>query len=131
MATRGTAAEFVELLSQATPLAVLILANKRCSNIVDRNIALAAEGLDYSQALLNVIGNKSSINPVMNAVADAFNRRKFAGTFRYGGQSVELDTLLHESSSVPEDSDNKVAQREYTKSRTGNWGSNQLCFLFQ
>ena len=131
MATRGTAGEFVRFLSQATSMGVLKLINKKQADMVARSLSLAAEGLDYSQAVLNVIGSKASVNPVMNAIVDAFNRRRFAGTFRYGGQSVELDTLLNERAMFPEDSDTRVAQRESTQAGRGSTGSDQICFLFQ
>ena len=62
MATRGTAGEFVRFLSQATSIGVLKLINKKQADMVARSLSLAAEGLDYSQALLNVIGNKASVS---------------------------------------------------------------------
>ena len=48
MATRGTAGEFVRFLSQATPLSVLKVINKKQADAVARSLSLAAEGLDYS-----------------------------------------------------------------------------------
>ena len=55
----------------------------------------AVDSLEYTQDLLNIIGHNTAVNPVMNAVCDAFNRRRFSGSFRVGNQGAELDTLLN------------------------------------
>ena len=78
-----------------------------------------------------MIGKKASINPVMNAVADAFSRRRFAGRFRYGSQSVELDTLLNESTTFSEDNDEKVAKCKNKRPKSSSKNASDICFLFQ
>ena len=65
-----------------------------------------ADDLDYLQTLVTSLGKKTEINPSVNAVIDAHNRRRFRGRFKTQGQSVELDTLLHkDTKEVPDDSD--------------------------
>ena len=97
MARRGSAAELIQVLRQAPPASLLNLVNSKCGQIVTRSLARAAESLDYTQSVLNVLGTKPSINPVTNAVSEAFLRRRFAGSFNSGNHSVELDTLLNET----------------------------------
>ena len=69
-----------------------------------------ADDLDYLQTLVTSLGKKIEINPSVNAVIDAHNRRRFKGRFKTEGQSVELDTLLHQDTKeVPDD---KFIQRK-------------------
>ena len=46
----------------------------------------------------------------MNAVVEAFMRKRFTGRFKRGGQSVELDTLLHSNSRTTYDADEEVGK---------------------
>ena len=84
------------------------------------------ESLEFTQALLNLSGEKSSLNPVMNAVADAFFRRRFSGLFQSGYLSVELDTLLNAPSANYLDDDIKVNQSRNQQGKKG-----RLCYLVQ
>ena len=77
------------------------------------------------------MGNKPSITPVTDAVSDAFLRRRFAGSFRSGSHSVELDTLLNETNAFREDDDMKVSQRGGISTRRSKRTTGQVCFLFQ
>ena len=87
------------------------------------------ESLDFTQALLNLVGEKSAVNPVMNAVVDAFIRRRFTGRFRSGNQSIELDTLLNASTKGSWDDDENTKQVRVTNSQSTVGG--RLCYLFQ
>ena len=51
------------------------------------------------------LGKRPEINPSVNAVIDAHNRRRFRGRFKTENQSVELDTLLHQDTKGAGDND--------------------------
>ena len=74
--------------------------------------------LDYLQQLTTSLGKRTELNPSLNAVIEAFNRRRFYGRYKKDGQSVELDTLLHQRSKGDNDED------ESSK-------DNRVCFNFQ
>ena len=84
-----------------------------------------ADDLDYVQELLTSLGERTELNPSMNAVVEAFMRKRFTGRFKRAGQSVELDTLLHSSSKTVNDTDEEVR-----KKRT-EFKSTSLCYSFQ
>ena len=65
----------------------------------------------------------------MNAVADAFNRRRLTRRFKQGGQSVELDTLLNENTKGLKDDDDYVKPKDPPLGRTLTVP--RPCFLFQ
>ena len=46
LATRGTAGEFIKVLRQASPIAVLRMVNMDCCNAITRRLAVAADCLD-------------------------------------------------------------------------------------
>ena len=93
----------------------------------------AKDSLEYTQELLNLLGDKPELNPVMNAVCDAFNRRRFSGSFKLGNQGPELDTLLNSATKGPNDEDEKVAQKESESRQGSRIGKKkpQVCYLFQ
>ena len=84
-----------------------------------------AVDLDYVQELITSLGKRTELNPSMNAVVEAFMRKRFTGRFKRGEQSVELDTLLHSSSRTTYDADEEVG-----KKRT-DFKSSSLCHFFQ
>ena len=128
MADRGSAKQFVQMLRQASPLDVLKLIDFGCFLRVSRGLDQVAECLDYTQRLVNIVGDKSALNPVMSAVSEAFTRRRISG--RFENQSVKIDTLLHVSTKGRNDDDAKVAQSSSNKvDRKEN--ADQICFLFQ
>ena len=90
--------------------------------------------MEYTQELLNILGDKSDVNPVMNAVCDAFTRRRFSGSFRLGNQGAELDTLLNAATRGPNDDDEKAAGYSGRTPRQGlkpGEKKTQVCYLFQ
>ena len=117
MADRGSAKQFIKMLGQAAPLDVLKLIDPESFLKVSRGIAQVAECLDYTQRLVNIVGDKTALNPVMNAVAEAFSRRRVSGCF--GNQSVKIDTLLNASTKGRNDNDEKVA-RDDSREIDGN-----------
>ena len=100
LATRGTAGEFIKAIGKMSPLGILRMTDKKRWEVLSEKLLQHGDDLDYVQTLLNVLGDRTDINPAMNAVVDAFNRRRFTGRFKMANQSVELDTLLNESNWV-------------------------------
>ena len=128
MADRGSAKQFIHMLKQAAPLDVLRLIDPKSFLKVSRGIAQVTECLDYTQRLLNIIGDKTALNPVMNVVSEAFSRRRVSGCF--GNQSVKIDTLLNASTKGRNDNDERVA-RDDSSETDGSNNKLQVCFLFQ
>ena len=79
--------------------------DKEKSTHIVEGLLQNADDMDYLQSLITCIGKESSINPTMNAVADAFARRRISGRFKSGTQSVGLDILLRNSTKGPKDDD--------------------------
>ena len=90
----------------------------------------AVDSLEYTQDLLNIIGHNTAVNPVMNAVCDVFNRRRFSGSFRLGNQGAELDTLLNAATKVFNDDDENLLPSARRKGSAGI-KKNQVCYLYQ
>ena len=95
----GTAAHFTKALAQAPIMEVIKSANK------EKGEKLAKVLLQHAQDLLNSIGKKTALNPSLNAVIQAYSRRRFDGLFKKEGQGVELDTLLQQHTETKKDSD--------------------------
>ena len=70
------------------------------------------------------MGREASLNPTLNAVVEAFNRRRFYNRFKTSGKNVELDILLNQSSQNSKDDDELCIQR-------ASRNSTRLCFAFQ
>ena len=100
---------------------------------IDRALRQANDSLEYTQELLNLLGDKSEVNPVMNAVCDAFTRRRFSGSLRVGNQGVELDTLLNAATKGPNDDDARLTRKERASGQGFKPAEKklQVCFLFQ
>ena len=129
MDTVGTAAQFIKMLSKASPSGVWKLVNNQVWKTIAKRLEQMEESLDFTQALLNLVGEKSAVNPVMNAVVDAFIRRRFTGRFRSGNQSIELDTLLNASTKGSLDDDENTKNVRVTNSQSKIGG--RICYLFQ
>ena len=81
MATKGTAKQFMPMLSKASPLAVLRLIINGSEANIKRGLSQVAECLNHTQHVVNSVGDKPRLNPVMNAVSVAFKRRRLVGSF--------------------------------------------------
>ena len=66
------------------------------------------------------INEEPAINPSMNALNDAFNRRRFAGRFKAPGQGIEMDTHLYQVSKGALDDDDTGTKK----------GVSGQCFFF-
>ena len=65
----------------------------------------------------------------MQAVHDAYSRRRLSGRFKNSGQNIELDTLLHQEAKGLGD-DDAVAQRTEQRKVT-NEGPGPPCYSYQ
>ena len=132
LATVGTAGQFIKALGKMSPLNVLRLINKTNEEALTASLLQHADDLDYIQNLLNVIGSEPGVNPAMNAVSDAFSRRRFSGRFKTGDQNVKLDALLNSRSKVPTDDDEVAGHKTQRGARRqSDTTSDRTCFLFQ
>ena len=123
---RGTAAQFVKFLSQAPMLEVMELISKEKKEQVTEKLLQHADDLDYLQTLVTSLGREPALNPSMNAVEEAYARRRFTGRFKTTGQSVRLDTLLYKSTRGTADDDEATSVKG--KPRQPSY---RLCFKFQ
>ena len=123
--TLGTAAEFQKALGLAPPLDVIKFVNKYAFEKISESLLQHADDLDYLQELVTSLGEKTELNPSMNAVVEAFMRKRFTGRFKREGQSVELDTLLHSSSKTAQDADEEVFRKQT------DFRSSSSCHYFQ
>ena len=94
----------------------------------------AAE-LDFVQAVIDLVSTNDSLNPSMNAVAEAFRRRLLSGRFSTADHSIKVDALLFAGTKDVNDSDcqtSEVKDRQAKGLRGGNQSTNRLvCFDFQ
>ena len=122
----GSATHFSQALGQAPIMDVINYVNKEKGEKIAKILLQHADDLDYLQDLINSICKKGSLNPSLNAVIQAFSRRRFKGLFKSEGQSVELDTLLYQGTKSEKDDEAPVVQ----KTKTPN-SSPRLCYRFQ
>ena len=120
----GTTLYFKKTLQEAPLIEVLeFLDNDRSTELKER-LLQQADDLNYLQELISALGKEASLNPPLNAVIEAFNRRRFYNRFKTSGKSVELDILLNQSTQGTKDDDELCVQ---STTRT----SPRLCFSFQ
>ena len=132
LAAVGTAGQFIKALGKMSPLNVLRLIEKTNEKSLTDALLQHADDLDYVQNLLNLIGSETGVNPAMNAVSEAFCRRRFTGRFKTGDQNVKLDALLNSGSKVTTDDDEAVRQRTRKGSQIqSNASSTKTCFRYQ
>ena len=99
----GTAAQFSKALAQAPIMEGVKFASKEQEEKLTKVLLQHADDLDYLQDLISSIGKRTALNPSLNAVVQAFSRRRFGGLFKKEGQSVELDTLLQQHTITKKD----------------------------
>ena len=77
-------AETLKILSSLPPLSVLkLLGQARAPELASLSATVASE-LDFVQSTVDLVAAKDSLNPSMNAVAEAFKRRHLTGRFAAG-----------------------------------------------
>ena len=124
-----TVAQMLKILSDAPPLAVLTLINKKFGNWVSNNLLQQSNDLDFVQNVITAIGNYAEINPTMHAVLQGFNRRRHVGRFKVGSQDIEMDRLRFSHKASGKDSD--VKQERTSKTTKSGGGSSPMCHFFQ
>ena len=124
-----TVAQVLKILSEAPPLAVLMLINKKFGNWVSNNLLQQGNDLDFVQNVVTAIGNYAEINPTMHSVLQGFNRRRHGGRFKEGSQDIEMDRLRFSHKASEEDSD--VKQEKASKTAKIGGGSSPICHFFQ
>ena len=125
--TVGSVTQLKKALSKAPLFQVLEIANKSKLSEVLKGFSQHTEDLDYLQSLINSIGKHSALNPSLNAVCDAFIRRRFRGCFKTLAQGVELDTLLNQATKSSNDDDALWTKVDSNQT----YQSNRKCWLFQ
>ena len=73
----GTAAQFSKALAQAPIMEGVKFASKEQEEKLTKVLLQHADDLDYLQDLISSIGKKTALNPSLNAVVQAFSRRRF------------------------------------------------------
>ena len=132
---RYSIAETLKLLAQAPPLSVLKLMNKVNANGICSLAAKVAAELDFVQESVDLVATKDSLNPSMNAIAEAFRRRHFSGRFVAVNHNVKLDSLVYADTSSANDFDHcasdiqKLAKEKVKPSQGG--AQKMACFYFQ
>ena len=83
--TRGTTAQFLKALREAPLLQILERINPDRYKKLREGVLQQADDLDFLQTVVTSVHETPALNPTMNAITDAFNRRRFAGRFRTAG----------------------------------------------
>ena len=92
--SRGTAAQFKTALSKAPILRMIEYFDEEKYRDLKECLLQQADDLDFLQGLVNTAIKEPSLNPAMNALNDAFGRRRFSKRFKTEGRSLELDALI-------------------------------------
>ena len=88
-------AETLKILSSLPPLSVLKLLDRaRAAELASLSATVASE-LDFVQSTVDLVAAKDSLNPSMNAVAEAFKRRHLTGRFSAGEHNIKVDSLVY------------------------------------
>ena len=127
--TWGTAAQFMKAMAKAPVLQILQKINIDKHRELREGLLQQADDLDFLQTLVTSVHDDPAINPTLNALTDAFNRRRFAGRFKTPGQGIEMDTLRYQASKGAKDDDDTDMKKEAKVQRDTN--DTQCCFAFQ
>ena len=61
--------------------------------------------LDFVQETVDLVANRDSLNPFLNAVAEVFRRRRSSGRYATGNHNIKLDSLMYADTSFAKDFD--------------------------
>ena len=135
--TRGTTAQFLKALREAPLLQILERINPDRYKKLREGLLQQADDLDFLQTVVTSVHDAPALNPTMNAITDAFNRRRFVGRFRTAGRGIEMDTLLYQSTKGVKDDDdvtslvgNTARPSQRTRYQTGG-KPQHCCYAFQ
>ena len=85
---RGLTEECRKVLAAAAPLEVLkAIKSPQVDRLIER-VLRHADDLDFLQTLITSLGNRSEVNPSLNAIHEAYNRRRFSDRFKSQGQNI-------------------------------------------
>ena len=93
--TRGTAAQFLKALAKIPVMDVIRLMDKQKANEIANSFLRQAEDLDFVQDMLSACAKYEDLNPLLNALLDAFGRRRKSRRFKEGPHCLDLDRLRH------------------------------------
>lgn len=125
---RLTVAEVLKALSEATPFTVMKLLNgEKGDHLVSKLGQLLAE-LDFAQSVSDLVAVRDSLNPSLDAVAEAFKRRHLGGVFLKDTQDLNLQALMYGWDTNENDSDLLTPEM---KSAKGKGSSTRLCYAYQ
>ena len=93
--TRGTAAQFLKALAKVPVMDVIRLMDKQKANEIASSFLRQADDLDFVQDMLSACAKYDDLNPLLNALLDAFGRRRKTRRFKEGPHSLDLDRLRH------------------------------------
>lgn len=91
LGTRGTTAQFLKALGKAPLMDIIRLLDASKADYISSSFLRQAEDLDFVQEVLTATGKHKALNPLLNAVLDAFSRRRRSGGFKDGPHSLEMD----------------------------------------
>ena len=128
----GSAAQFKKALAKAPLLQIVEHVDKaRAKEIID-SLQQHTNDLDYLQSLITSASSDPPINPSMNALTDAFKRRRFTGSFQSEARSIELDTLVHMATKGEEDDEDREQKEDSTRGKaTRITDHTSPCYAFQ
>ena len=131
--TRGTAAQFMKALAQAPVLQIIERVNGEKYQKLKERLLQQGDDLDFLQNVVKSATEEPALNPVTNAISDAFSRRRFSGRFKTPGKSLELDTLLHQSTkgTLDDDDIDPVSLGNSKQEGSAGFSSRRPCFAFQ
>ena len=133
--TVTTVKHVIELLAKAPLTQVIKLLSKSKHEEIEKLFSRCEGDADYTQHILRLMGNKKELNPVMNAVCEAFSRRRWQGSFKSEGRSIELDTLLFDHTKGDADDDSEIPASSTRKTESRSISRRKLpplvCFDFQ
>ena len=69
------------------------------------------------------LGRESAINPSLNAVIDAFDRRRFWSRFTTPGHDINMDTMLDSRAKMSDDCDKAIGGRSLEYSSDSSFPS--------
>ena len=126
-------AETLKILSRAPPMSVLKLLDRTRAHELGSLAARVSAELDFTQTVLDLVATRDSLNPSVNAVAEAFRRRSIGGKFASGDHSIQVDSLVYAASSTPTDFDHCATDFRSTGNRRPTSPSQQrtTCIDFQ
>ena len=131
--SRGTAAQFMKALAKAPVLKIIEHVNLEKYQELKEHLLQQGDDLDFLQNVVKLATEEPALNPIMNAIGDAFSRRRFSGRFKTPGRSLELDLLLYQSTrgTLDDDDTAPISIGTSTQGNNAGFSTQRPCFAFQ